>query len=357
MPPNTGVLTLLAGCTAAGGVQASGRLAWEAIETANGQFGHSSLFCYGDAGPAQATRGHAFHAPTRPAAIMGALRHARSARVVVVWHIQLLKLLPLFRVPRARVVLFLHGIEVWRRLTWTERLLLRRVDLFMSNSEFTWRRFVEINPEVAGAAHRVVPLGIDLAFDQPTPEPDRTPRALMLSRLARGEDYKGHREVLDAWPLVLERIPAAELWVAGDGDLRSDLEQAACDHGVRDAVHFLGRVSEADKHTLVARARCLALPSQGEGFGLVYAEAMRQGRPCLVSTHDAGREVVDPPRQGLAVDPPDRVAVADALVRLLTDGPEWREWSRRARQRYEEHFTAQHFQARLVSALADVNPR
>jgi phosphatidylinositol alpha-1,6-mannosyltransferase len=355
LTPNRGVLTLLAGCTAAGGVQASGRLAWEAIHAANGQFGPSALFCYGDNGPSEPTQARAVHVPSKSAAVRAALKHERSARVVLVWHIRLLKLLPLFRMPRARVALFLHGIEVWRPLSWTERLLLRSVDLFLTNSEFTWQRFVEFNPYLARAAHRVVPLGIGAPSGESTPEPEAAPRALMLSRLARAEDYKGHREVLQAWPLVLERLPAAELWIAGDGDLRSDLEQAARERGLEGAVRFLGSVSEHDKQALIARARCLALPSRGEGFGLVYAEAMRLGRPCLVSTGDAGREVVDPPAHGLAVDPSDREAVADALVRLLTDSAEWREWSRRARLRYEEQFTASHFQSRLIAALAYAN--
>ena len=93
------------------------------------------------------------------------------------------------------------------------------------------------------------------------------------------------------------------------------------------------------------------MPSRGEGFGLVYLEAMRVGRPCLVSTLDAGREVVNPPEAGLAVDPDNREELADAICRLLGDGPEWQQWSKQARQRYEQNFTAKHFQDRLMTAL------
>jgi glycosyltransferase involved in cell wall biosynthesis len=93
------------------------------------------------------------------------------------------------------------------------------------------------------------------------------------------------------------------------------------------------------------------MPSRGEGFGLVYLEAMRVGRPCLVSTLDAGREVVNPPEAGLEVDPDKHVEMSEAICRLLADGPEWQRWSQQARRRYEENFTAKHFQARLLSAL------
>jgi phosphatidylinositol alpha-1,6-mannosyltransferase len=174
----------------------------------------------------------------------------------------------------------------------------------------------------------------------------------MLSRLAKREDYKGHREMLDAWPLVQQRLPTAELWIAGDGDLRRDLEDLAAERGLGQSVRFLGFVSDAQKHELLRQSRCMAVPSRGEGFGLVYLEAMRLGRPCLVSTLDAGREVVDPPRQGLAVDPDDRDSLAEAACRLLTNGPEWQQMSINARERYEQHFSTRHYQQRLLLALS-----
>jgi phosphatidylinositol alpha-1,6-mannosyltransferase len=179
----------------------------------------------------------------------------------------------------------------------------------------------------------------------------------MLSRLEKREDYKGHREMLDAWPLVLRRLPTAELWIAGDGDLRPDLERVAANHGLGQAVRFLGFVSETRKHELLRDSRCMAVPSRGEGFGLVYLEAMRLGRPCLVSTLDAGREVVDPPRHGLAVDPDDRASLVEAACRLLTIGPEWQQWSISSRERYEQHFSARHYQRRLLTALSSVESR
>jgi len=351
-----GVLGLFSGCTAPGGIQASGRLAWQAIISADrGLFGQPAMFCYGDRGPDPPDTGSdAMHMTSRPRAVVAALSRRWRADVVLVWHVQLLRLLPFFRVRNARIIVFLHGIEAWRRQALIERRLLKNVSLFLTNSDFTWRAFLEHNPECAGATHLTVPLGIGSPVSVSPPPPAASPAALMLSRLARDEDYKGHREMLAAWPLVQQRIPRAELWIAGEGDLRPELEQLAAELGLGRAVRFLGRVSEKEKQRLIEQSRCMALPSRGEGFGLVYAEAMRVGRPCLVSTLDAGREVVDPPRCGLAVEPADRHALADATCRLLTDGPEWQAWSEAARQRYEQHLTIEHFQQRLVSALAPV---
>jgi glycosyltransferase involved in cell wall biosynthesis len=74
-------------------------------------------------------------------------------------------------------------------------------------------------------------------------------------------------------------------------------------------------------------------------------------RPCLVSTVDAGREVVNPPEAGLDADPDDVEAIGAAVCRLLSEGLEWDRWSANARQRYERYYTGRAFQDRLMQAI------
>lgn len=336
-----------------GGVQESARIAWEAISRhASAQRGQATLFCYGSKS-AELYSASDFSFASKPATVLMALRHEWRAQVVVIWHAGLLKLLPFFRLAGAKVVLFLHGIEVWRKLDWLSRKQLQRVSLFLCNSDHTWNRFLTFNPELSGHNRQTVALGMLTPSSQPAQAPSAPPAVLMLGRLSRSEDYKGHREVIAAWPLVQAQYPDAELWIVGDGELRADLEQAAIAHGLGASVRFWGYLPEERKQELLMRCRCLALPSRGEGFGLVYLEAMRLGRPCLVSTLDAGREVVNPPDAGLAVNPAETAEVAAALGRLLADTPEWHDWSEQAVRRYENAYTARHFQERLVNALFD----
>lgn len=334
------------GPDAIGGAQLSGRLGWEGLRAV----ASGDLFCYGP-GLAGATLPGGVVATSRGAALRLALTPRRRPTAVLIWHLSLLRLLPLFRVGRARVSVMLLGIEAWRHHDPLTRLMLGRVDQFLSISDHTWRRFLDFYPDLAHRPHRTVYLGLGEPAAGPPPPPADPPTALIVGRLARGEEYKGHHELIAAWPGVRKRIPSAQLWVAGDGDLRPDLEAETYAHGVADSVRFWGLVSEERKAELIAASRCLAMPSRGEGFGLVYLEAMRLGRPCLVSSCDAGREVVAPPEAGLAANPSDPAALADALCRLLTDGPEWAAWSAQARSRYERQFTARHFQARLNAAV------
>lgn len=331
-----------------GGIEESGRLAWEglsAVVQARGE--RTQLFTYEWEGTPASAATDRIVARSKGQAVWQALRVRRKPRVILVWHLAMLKLVPFLRAPHARVVVFLHGIEAWRKQDRLTQRLLSRVDLFLCNSEFTHTRFMEFAPQAATIPYQVAALGLGT----PLPEltlPTEPPALLMLGRLNRGEAYKGHRELIAAWARVQAQAAGAQLWIAGDGDLRPELETLARGNA---AVRFLGRVSEAQKKELLAGCRGLGMPSRGEGFGLVYVEALRAGRPCLVSDCDAGREVVNPPEAGLAADPSDAAALANAAARLLRGGAEWKAWSRQAQARYAANFTAAQFQARLNAAL------
>ena len=347
------MLGMFAGLSLYGGIPASGLLAWEKmLETFNGPQ-QLHLFCY-----AQRQDVDTYDVPVpamfawgRLKASIAALSRRWPVQTVLVWHIGLLKLLPFLRIFNARVILFLHGTEIWRYRSWLDRVCLRQVDLFLTNSDFTWRQFVQANPSYSSAPHRTVHLGIGSALAEGTPAPAPPPAALMIGRMDKSDDYKGHRELISAWPAVVARMPDAELWIAGDGDLREELEQLAAARAPQHTIRFFGRVSEEKKQEMIAQCRCLALPSRAEGFGLVYLEAMRVGRPCLVSTLDAGREVINPPEAGLAVDLDNAENLVGAVCELLQSGPRWDAWSVNARRRYQNTFTAAHFQERLISAL------
>lgn len=326
-----------------GGVQASAQIAWTGL-CQNESTCQSELLTYlPRTGRAKFISKLSF--------LIQTARVGTGFDVILIWHLALLKALSLLRTGTTQVAVFLHGIEAWQPLDRLTSHLLSKADLLLHNSEHTWCRFVEANPSFACHRHERVALGIGSAVKQCAPEPTIPPAALMLGRLDPRENYKGHAEVIEAWPFVRSVMPSAELWIAGNGPLIPSLKNLVERLKMQACVRFFGAVSEERKQLLLAQSRCLALPSRGEGFGLAYLEAMRLGRPCLVSQSDAGREVVAPPDAGIAVDVEDRMAVAAALVPLLREGDRWRTLSQNARRRYEAHFTAAHFQHRLMRTL------
>jgi phosphatidylinositol alpha-1,6-mannosyltransferase len=165
------------------------------------------------------------------------------------------------------------------------------------------------------------------------------------------ERGKGHEDVIAAWPSVRARVPDAELWIVGSGNDRARLEERAHALGVGDVVRFLGRVSDAELCDLYRRATLFAMPSCQEGFGLVYAEAMWHGLPCIGSTADAAREVIADGDTGLLVPYGDVAAIGSAVVALLTDPARAEAMGRAGMRRARERFSYERFRRDLLTAL------
>src|SRR5262249_47742645 len=151
------------------------------------------------------------------------------------------------------------------------------------------------------------------------------------------------------WPTVLASVPDAELWIVGDGDDRSRLEALARSTGVSQKVRFFGKVSHQELLDLYARARVFAMPSSGEGFGLVFVEAMRYGMPCICS-YDSSAEIVLHERTGLVVNQ-NPAKVAEACIRLLRDAELADKMSAAGQLRYASDFTFSAMKDRLLRAL------
>ena len=335
----------------AGGVQESGRIAWEAMSAPASGFDARALLISLEDRSDTPSDPRVKVARGRFDAGIAALRTGFDANVALFWHLDLLKLAPLLRLPRScKKIVFLHGIEAWRKQGPLVRRALSNVDVVFTNTSFTHKRALTHIPELAGKPAHLVHLGLGDPLHGDALPPDNVPAAIMISRLDAAERYKGHEEVIAAWPLIRARIPGAQLWIVGAGTLVPALEEAVARVGMHDAVRFFGRLDEAEKHALLQRARCMLLPSTSEGFGLVYLEAMRLGRPCL-SGMDGSREVINPPEAGYAVTHRMPQEIADAVVRLLTLNHEWQTHSAAARARYEREFTAAHFRERIVNAL------
>lgn len=157
-------------------------------------------------------------------------------------------------------------------------------------------------------------------------EREQTGPATLLT-ISRLEDwYKGHDVVLRALPLVRAAIPNARWRVVGDGSLRPELEDRARAMGLAEAVQFLGSVSDAVRDEELARADVFCMVSRlpagglaGEGFGIVYLEANAHGLPVVAGAAGGALDAVVHGETGLLVDPEDHVAVADALVTVLSD--------------------------------------
>lgn len=132
------------------------------------------------------------------------------------------------------------------------------------------------------------------------------------------EPRKGLPVLLDAWPQIHRRMPGVRLLVAGPGDTDEIWQSIPAEH--RDAVTFLGAVSDDDKAAMLASSDLYVAPhTGGESFGIVLVEAMAAGTPVLASSLIAFRAVLDDGRLGALVPVGDAQALADEACALLSD--------------------------------------
>lgn len=257
---------------------------------------------------------------------------------------------------RRPYAVMLNGIEVWDpALSEPRQAVLRRAAVRIAISHYTATRFASLFP----ALQPVVPCPLGLLPERAHGEVDAellaaaTPRSvLIVGRMSASERYKGHDELIEAWPRVLEAVPDAQLLVAGGGDDVERLRAKAADTGVGHRVRFLGFVPDATLDALFRRVAAFAMPSRGEGFGLVYLQAMEAGLPCIGSTADAAGDIILDGETGLLVEPGDRAALSSAVVRLLRS-PELRTaYGRAGERRFHAEFTYQRFRDRLMPILA-----
>jgi phosphatidyl-myo-inositol dimannoside synthase len=252
----------------------------------------------------------------------------------------------------AQVAVIMHGTEVWLPLTKLRAIGMRRAHTLISVSKFTADRFRNTNPGFRDREIIICPLGAPPVAALPNGEPTMNqPFALIVGRLVSTERYKGHDDLLEIWPSLRQRVPDACLVVAGDGDDRQRLEIKARDLALNGCVRFLGRVDPKSLQQLYRDCAFFAMPSSGEGFGLVYLEAMRAGKACI-GGQGAPAEVIEDGVTGFVIPSgQNHRALLEAMTQLFHDHSLERRMGQAGLRRFSEYFTESHFQARVVAAL------
>lgn len=254
---------------------------------------------------------------------------------------------------------FLHGIEAWGDLTAREQQLIAGANIRLANSRFTADRVMRRHPDLGA----VVPCPLALPPPEPTEEGGNASAShksgphtvLVVGRMLQSERYKGHDQLLDAWPAIVARVPDAQLVIVGTGDDVERLRAKARSGAVPSHVTFTGFVSTSELNALYKSAALFALPSRGEGFGLVYLEAMTHQLPCIGSIHDAAGDVIVDGVSGLLVDQDDGRAITEVISELLLNKSRRQAMGAAGFKRLREEFTYDRFSQRLHALLAEID--
>jgi glycosyltransferase involved in cell wall biosynthesis len=149
-----------------------------------------------------------------------------------------------------------------------------------------------------------------------------SPSSPVVTCIARVFREKGQEELLAGFSILRREIPDARLLIVGQDyppgtHYSEELKRMAREHGVADAVHFLGQ--RRDIAAILAATDVFAMPSFEEPFGLVYAEAMAMGRPVVALDEGGAPEVVEHEKSGFLCARGDVTALAHRLRQLIAE--------------------------------------
>jgi phosphatidylinositol alpha-1,6-mannosyltransferase len=185
------------------------------------------------------------------------------------------------------------------------------------------------------------------------------PVLLTVARLA--ERYKGHDAVIRALPLIRAKVPRVRYVIAGDGPLRPFYARLAQSLGVEDAVVFTGTITGQDVAALYAAADVFIMASResriaggAEGFGIVFLEASRMGKPVVGGRSGGIPDAVADGVTGLLVNPVDTREIADTVIGLLTDPGRARSLGENGRRMVLARFRPEQIAQEFRAVLAEV---
>ncbi len=168
--------------------------------------------------------------------------------------------------------------------------------------------------------------------------------APILCVFARLQPSKGHMDLVNAAPAILERHPETRLLFCGGTQpgapmdhelaLKARIEELGLEHRVL----MLGMISEQEKCDVLAAATILVHPAQWEPFGIAVIEGMAVGKPVVVADANGPAYIVDHERTGLVVPKGKPEALARAVVSLLDDPKRASEMGARGKERVVERY-------------------
>ncbi len=134
---------------------------------------------------------------------------------------------------------------------------------------------------------------------------------------------KGLIPLIRAWPLVLEKVPEAELHIFGkdgkteDGHSMQARLEAMMDPRTRRMIHFHGHIDRERLRLEFQVCRLAVFPSYSEGFSMVPMEAMAEGCPVVFSRRSSGPELIQDGENGLLIEPDELPELSSAIIQLL----------------------------------------
>jgi len=200
-----------------------------------------------------------------------------------------------------------------------KKYIFERVDAVTAVCNFLSEKAKEITPKIKRL--EVIPFGVDLKSFDPkrfrSKEIARDSKVIKIGFFKHLEEIYGLKYLVRAFAIVAKKFKNSELFLAGRGSLKYDLEKLAQNLGISSKVHFLGFIKNVPE--VMSTMDVTVIPSLSEGLPVAALESQALGIPVVASRVGGLPEAVKDGETGLLVSPKNEVVLAEAINKLLSD--------------------------------------
>lgn len=297
--------------------------------------------------------------------VLWALKQSLRKDVIILGHLNLAPIAVLLKLiaPKKKLIIVCHGIEVFEPVNGLKKKALQQADQLLAVSSFTRQQLIS-KQGLAAEKITVFPNTIDpffkfpVGFTKPAYLQERYGIAphekviLTLTRLNSNEGYKGYDTLVSILPELLKQTIPFKYILAGKADA-TELQRMNVlikSLGLEQQVMMPGFIADEEITDHYLLADVFVMPSKGEGFGIVYTEAMACGLPVIAGNKDGSTEALQFGELGMLVDPDSSDELTAALEKALTTEHN----SREVQQNMLKYFSFERFKERLQSVITAV---
>lgn len=267
--------------------------------------------------------------------------------------------------PSKKIVLVCHGIEVWGPVSGIKKRVLKSAQKILAVSSYTKSKIAKVHGIDADKIE-VFHNTIDPYFTQPvTFGKDKTLLSrygfnehdfvlFTLCRVSSKEQYKGYDKVIQAMGKLKGQYPGIKYLIAGkyDDSEKGRLQLLSNDNGIKDDIVFAGFIKDEEIAAHYQLGDIYIMPSRGEGFGIVFIEALACGRAVIAGNTDGSRDAVANGALGTLVNPTSVDEIAKAIETYFEDRKHWStEKAKMLQQQAIAHFGFEHYKSRLANII------
>jgi glycosyltransferase involved in cell wall biosynthesis len=219
-----------------------------------------------------------------------------------------------------------HGVEAWGIEKPALQRALQQADRILAVSEYTRDRLLK-EQQLDPAKVLLLPNTFDASRFQMAPKPSylleryhlspNQPILLTVARLDRAEQYKGYDNIIRALPQIRAQIPDVHYILVGKGNDQPRIQQLIQDLQLESCVTLAGFIPDAEINDHYNLCDVFAMPSKGEGFGIVYLEALACGKPTIGGNQDGAIDALCGGNLGVLIDPDNIAEMAHTLIQIL----------------------------------------